>query len=267
MSDMEISIKDNLSAIQVDIITIAKNSADYIENTLFSVSIQNYKYINHIIIDGNSTDQTIPLINQYNHEKKVTIFQQNGIGIANAFNVGLIKSSGNLVIFLNSGDTLVNEAVITKIVDSYIKHKWLWAFGETISISRKQYLKRHIKQYSHWNQNLFLSRNPICHQSTIFSQELIQKVGLYDERLTLEMDYDFNIRASLIAPPHLLYFPISYYDTTGVSSIKVFKHYKMHRELRKKYFPLSLINSFKTDMFCFLKACMRFMMIPLKILL
>lgn len=256
---------DNL--IQVDVVTLTKNSSSCILKTLDSVSMQDYKYINHLIIDGHSTDETISLINEYNHQKKVTIFQQNGVGIANAFNAGLMKSSGNLVIFLNSGDTLVNEVVITKIVDSYIKEKWLWAFGETISLSRKQYLKRHIKQYSHWDQNLFLSRNPICHQSTIFSQQLFQKVGFYDERLTLEMDYDFNIRASLIAQPHLLYFPISYYDTTGVSSIKVFKHYRIHRELRKKYFPLSPLNSLITDSLCFLKACMRFIMIPMKIFL
>ncbi|MEJ6486371.1 glycosyltransferase [Nostoc punctiforme UO1] len=253
--------------IQVDVITLTKNSSNCIIKTLDSVSMQDYKYINHIIIDGNSADRTVDIVNQYNHEKQVTIFQQNGVGIANAFNIGLMKSSGNLVLFLNSGDTLVNEVVITKIIDSYIKQKWLWAFGETISMSRKQYLKRHIKQYTQWNQNLFLSRNPICHQSTIFSQKLLQEVGLYDERLNLEMDYDFNIRASLIAQPHLLYFPISYYDTTGVSSIKVFKHYKIHRELRKKYFTLSPINSFKTDSLCFLKACMRFMMIPMKIFL
>ncbi|HYX16392.1 MAG TPA: glycosyltransferase [Nostoc sp.] len=253
--------------IEFDIITLTKNSAHCVLDTLESVSQQDYQHIHHIIIDGHSTDETVSLINQYNHQKKVTIFQQNGVGIANAFNVGLIKSSSNLVIFLNSGDTLVNEVVITKLLDSYIKEKWLWAFGETISRSRKQYLKRYIKQYSHWDQNLFLSRNPICHQSTIFSQELLKKVGLYDERLTLEMDYDFNIRASLIAEPHLLYFPISYYDTTGVSSIKVFKHYKIHRELRKKYFPLSPINSLRIDALCFLKACMRFMMIPMKMFL
>ncbi|MBN3908048.1 MAG: glycosyltransferase [Nostoc sp. NMS1] len=253
--------------IEVDVITLTKNSSNCILKTLDSVSTQDYKYINHIIVDGNSTDKTVELINQYSHQKKVIIFQQNGVGIANAFNVGLLKSSGNLVIFLNSGDSLVNEVVITKIVDSYVKEKWLWAFGETISLSQKQYLKRHIKQYTHWDKNLFLSRNPICHQSTIFSQKLIQKVGLYDEQLTLEMDYDFNIRASLIAQPHLLYFPISYYDTTGVSSIKVFKHYRMHREVRKKYFPLSPIDSLKTDIFCFLKACMRFMMIPIKMFL
>ena len=267
MHDMEISIKDDSSSIQVDIITIAKNSAASIKNTLLSVSSQAYQHINHIIIDGQSSDKTIEIIQNFNHDKNVIIHHQNGAGIANAFNNGLSKSKGSLVIFLNCGDMFIDQNVVTRIIDSYIKHSWLWAFGETISVSRKGYVTRHIKQYKSWQQELFLYSNPICHQSTIFSQEMIKKVGMYNEHLSFLMDYDFNVRASLISQPYLLDFPISYYDTTGVSSVKVFKHYRIHRELRQKYFPLSAVSNFIIDSICFIKAIKRFLMIPIKLYL
>ncbi|MDJ0733752.1 MAG: glycosyltransferase [Nostocaceae cyanobacterium] len=253
--------------IQIDIITLTKNSDKCILETLHSVNSQDYPHIHHIIIDGNSTDKTIPIINQYHHKKKLSIFQQHGSGIANGLNTGLIKSSGELVIFLNSGDSFVSESVLSKIVDSYVKEKWLWAFGETISRSRKGYFTRHIKQYKTWQQSLFLYKNPICHQSTVFSQEILQKNGLYDEKLSLEMDYDFNVRASLLSQPFLLHFPISYYDTTGVSSRHVFKYYKIHKKLRKKYFSLSPISNLKIDSICLIKAILRFLMIPVKLYL
>ena len=253
--------------IYFDIITTTKNSDNVIKKTLDSVSNQTYHYINHIIIDGFSTDDTIKNIQDFHHKKNIVIYQESPKGIANAFNIGLKKHSGKLVLFLNSGDILVDKNVIKKIVESYLNEKWLWAFGETISVSRKGYFKRHIKQYPQWQQDLFLYSNPICHQSTIFSRDLIEQVGLYNEELSLEMDYDFNIRASLISEPYLLYFPISYYDTTGVSSIKVFKHYKIHKQLRKKYFPLSRTRNLMIDSICFLKAIKRFMMIPIKLYL
>jgi glycosyltransferase involved in cell wall biosynthesis len=255
------------SLVQVDVITIVKNGAASISETLFSVSCQTYDCINHIIIDGNSTDKTIEIIKNFDHNKSVNILFQQGTGIANAFNNGIDNSQGDLVIFLNSGDIFVDCNIVQKIVDSYITNHWLWAFGETISVSKHRFLKRHIRQYSHWRQELFLYNNPICHQSTIFSQDLIQKVGLYNEHLSLGMDYDFNIRASLISKPYLLYFPISYYDTTGVSSIKVFKAYDKHLQLRKKYFPLPKINDLITDITCFLKTCICLVMIPVKWLL
>ncbi len=250
--------------IQFDIITLTKNSAHCVLDTLESVSQQDYQHIHHIIIDGHSTDDTISIINQYIHKKKITVFCQNGTGIANGFNTGLMQSSGDLVIFLNSGDRLVNKTVLNRIRDSYVKSEWLWAFGETISVSRKKYLMRHIKQYKQWKQQLFMIRNPICHQSTIFSQKFLNQVGFYDETLTLEMDYDFNVRSSLIAFPYLLYFPVSYYDTSGVSSTKVFKIFLSQIYLRKKYFALSYFHNLYIDISALLYTIKRFCIIPIK---
>ena len=138
-----------------NIITIAKNCESSINKTLASVSNQDYNYINHIIIDGQSTDLTLRIINSFAHTKNCQIYQQQSQGITAAFNEGLRYISGDLVLFLNAGDLLVNSQVITQIVESYKNHKWLWACGETISISNKGYLKRHIKQYADWRQELF----------------------------------------------------------------------------------------------------------------
>ncbi len=250
-----------------NIITIAKNCESNISKTLASVSHQDYNYINHIIIDGKSTDLTLKIVNSFPHTKIFQVYQQNSQGIAAAFNEGLRYVSGDLVLFLNAGDLLVNSQVITQVVESYKNNKWLWACGETISVSNKGYLKRHIKQYTDWRQELFLYSNPICHQSTIFSQELLHKVGSYDEQLYLEADYDFNIRASLIHQPYLLRFPISYYDTTGVSSRKVFKSYSIQRKVRKKYFLLTRNQTLMIDSICMIKVLKRFLIIPFKLYL
>ncbi|ABA20663.1 Glycosyl transferase, family 2 [Trichormus variabilis ATCC 29413] len=253
--------------LQFDVITITKNCVQRITETLYSVSSQTYQNINHIIIDGNSCDETVNTINKFNHTKKITIYQQNGSGIANAFNIGLSKASGKLVVFLNAGDIFIDKYVIENIINSYFKNSWLWAFGETISVSRKGYLRRHIKQYTQWKQEFFLYGNPMCHQSTIFTKEILDTLGLYNELLPLGMDYDFNIRASLIEEPHLLRFPISYYETTGVSSMKVFQAYKAHSDIRKKYFMYTHQRNLQIDTIGFIKAMKRFLMIPLKLYL
>jgi glycosyltransferase involved in cell wall biosynthesis len=253
--------------IQVDVITIARNSADCIVKTLDSVSRQSYPNIHHIIIDGNSGDNTVSIVNQYEHRKKNSVFHQNGVGIANAFNEGLMKSSGDLVIFLNSEDRFFDDSVIAKVIDSYIETKWEWAFGETISVSHKGCFKRHVKQYINWRQELFLYGNPICHQSTIFAKKFLNKVGFYDENLTLAMDFDYNIRSSFIAVPYLLRFPISYYDVSGISSVKVFRANNMHREVRRKYFKLDILVDFLVEIICLLNTFKRFLMIPMKTLL
>ncbi|MEH2434719.1 MAG: glycosyltransferase [Nostoc sp.] len=250
-----------------DVITIVRNAESNIHETLNSVSNQDYRKINHIIVDGHSTDLTVQIINSFPHNKTCEIHTQESTGITAAFNEGLRYVTGDLVVFLNAGDLFINSQVIAQVVESYKNNKWLWASGETISLSRRKYLKRYIKQYDQWQQELFLYGNPICHQSTIFSQAILSQIGLYDEQLYLEADYDFNVRASLISQPYLFRFPISYYDTTGISSIKVFQSYIIQKRLRKKYFPLTYKQNLIIDSICFIKAIKRFLLIPIKLYL
>lgn len=246
------------------VITITRNCDRTILETLNSVSSQDYSNISHIIIDGRSTDSTTRVVRDFFHQKSCILYQQQSHGIAAAFNQGIRQATGDLVLFLNAGDSFVDNKVVTHIVNSYSQEHWLWSFGETISLSRRRLFRRYVRQYSSWQQLLFLYGNPMCHQSTVFSRSFLKQVGFYDENLSLAMDYDFNVRASSISQPHLLRFPISYYDTTGISSKKVFQIYKMHRVLRKKYFRLSWSHNLAIDGICFLKTVKRLFMIPIK---
>ena len=105
----------------------------------------------------------------------------------------------------------------------------------------------------------------MCHQSTVYSSKLLSKVGFYDENLDLGMDYDFNVRSSLIAYPFLLNFPVSYYDVSGISSRKVFERFYLHTKLRKKYFKKNILVNIRLDVFSFFGALKRFCLLPIKL--
>ena len=251
----------------IDIITITSTIDDALFTTLNNVSQQTYQAINHIIIYRQASEIKIDRLQNFKHRKNLFFYPEQGRGIASAFNDGIKHSRGELILFLNSGDTLVTEDAIAKVAQSYIQNSWLWATGETISVSKKRYLKKYLKQRQTWSDNLFWYGNPVCHQSTFYSRRLIDKVGLYNESLTIGMDYDYNVRSSKISSPTLLYFPIAYYDTTGVSSIRVFKQFANYRRIRDSYFKLSTFNRWKIDSYCLLKSIYRLAMIPAKLLL
>lgn len=252
--------------ISICVITLAKNSESVIHETLESVSLQSYKSIYHLLVYGDSNDQTLDIIKSYKSLKKMFIVFQSGKGIANGFNLGIDNSSEEIIIFLNAGDIFVDVDVVQNVVDSYSKYSWDWAFGEKISTSKNKSLKRHTKQYDKWSEDLLFWRNPICHQSTFFSKKFVESIGYYDESLSIGMDYDYNIRASKVTPPHLLYFPIAYYDTTGLSSRKVFESFFLARTIRDKYFSLAPQKRLFLDIIGFFKATLRFIMIPFKTL-
>lgn len=251
--------------IKIDIITIANEIDDLLFDTLNNVSNQTYQYINHVVVYRQATSEKLAKIKEFCHSKKLSTYAQNSLGIASAFNDGIKQSSGQLLLFLNSGDSLVSDSVIEKIIKSYQEDKWLWASGETISVSKNKYLKKHRQQRQTWHNSLFWYGNPVCHQSTIYSRQLVEQIGLYDESLLIGMDYEYNIKANLLSSPTLLYFPISYYDTTGVSSIKVFKQLASYRRIRDRYFQLSWFNRLKVDTYSLFKSIYRLAMIPAKL--
>ncbi|MGL6338392.1 MAG: glycosyltransferase [Waterburya sp.] len=252
-------------SIFIDIVTITNKIDDSLLTTLENVSQQSYENINHIIIYREANDHKLAQLQTFHHQKNLLYYPQIGKGISSAFNNGINRAQGELILFLNSGDTLVADDVIERVVASYTQNKWLWATGETISVSKNKYIKKYRQQYKAWTNSLFWYGNPICHQSTFYSRRLISQVGSYNECLSMGMDYDYNVRANQLQSPTLLYFPIAYYDTTGISSIRVFKQFVNHRRLRDRYFKLSKLNRLQADSYCLLKSIYRLLMIPVKL--
>ena len=87
--------------VKISIITVTLNSQETIRDTLNSILSQNYKNIEHIIIDGGSNDQTLNIIKRYpNKNKKFYIYKKSGI--YQAINYGIKKCSGDYITILNN---------------------------------------------------------------------------------------------------------------------------------------------------------------------
>jgi len=99
---------------KVTIITPTFNSAKTIGDTLRSVSAQDYLDIEHIIVDGKSTDDTLSIIDEFPYIARV--ISEKDSGIYDAMNKGLIAATGDVIAVLNSDDLYVNKTVISDVV-------------------------------------------------------------------------------------------------------------------------------------------------------
>ena len=88
---------------KISIITVTKNSEKFLLQNILSVKSQNYKNLEHIIVDGNSKDKTINIINSHKRSIKF-VKNYNDKGLYHAMNVGIKKSSGDIIGILNSDD-------------------------------------------------------------------------------------------------------------------------------------------------------------------
>ena len=119
----------------ITIITVVLNDQDNIEKTILSVLKQDYKNIQYIVIDGDSKDGTNKIIKKYSD--KINIFKsEKDEGIYDAFNKGLDLATGDLIGFVNSGDTLTTESltILNKYYHNYPKADFFLEQLESIGV-------------------------------------------------------------------------------------------------------------------------------------
>ena len=99
---------------KISIITVCYNSVATLEKTILSVAEQTYKNIEYIIVDGNSNDGTIDII-QNNQDKITKWISEPDKGLYDAMNKGIAMATGDIVGILNSDDTFYSKTVLAQI--------------------------------------------------------------------------------------------------------------------------------------------------------
>ena len=171
---------------KISIITVTKNSEKFLNQNILSVQSQKYKNFEHIIVDGNSKDNTIKIINSYKKSVKL-IKNKNDKGLYHAMNVGIKKSSGDIIGILNSDDIYFKNTL--KIVNEYFnKYSDLdFLFG---SVYKHKLLSGYNPNIINWSFGFYTT-----HSVGFFIKKKSQfKVGLYDLKYNYSADYDLFLR-------------------------------------------------------------------------
>jgi len=173
----------------ISVITVVFNGAEFLEQTIKSVINQSYDNVEYIIIDGGSTDGTINIIKENEHKIDYWISEPDR-GISDAMNKGINLSKGDYLIFLNSDDYFMSDGALEKAV-SFLKNK------RHIYVFKVLFDDGEIKSVSTNKAFNFLMNFKMgsCHQGHICSRSLFEKIGLFDSRFKITMDYDFMLRA------------------------------------------------------------------------
>lgn len=200
---------------KVSIVTISYNAEKEIERTLNSVISQTYDNIQYVIIDGESTDDTLNIIKKYKDKINVIISEPDK-GIYNAMNKSLDYCDGEWVIFMNAGDCFVDTHVLSEIFNNRNLDDFAVIFGFTLTSKGLMPLKPFVCKAGRTLQMGF------CHQSSLVRRNIIKKFR-FDERYKIAADYNLMFRI-WNAGYHFYNsgITIAYFDTSGLSSKKQF---------------------------------------------
>lgn len=184
---------------KVSIITVCYNSEKTIRDTIKSVLDQNYAEVEYIIVDGQSTDNTRKIIEDY-RDKIHTIISEPDCGIYDAMNKGFRYSTGDVVGILNSDDFFANSQVISDVVQHFKSNlKTSCVFGDVVFVDPDELLKEtrfySSKGFKSWKLR-FGWMPP--HPATFLKRSVFEKVGEYALDYKISADYEFFVRVFMV---------------------------------------------------------------------
>jgi glycosyltransferase involved in cell wall biosynthesis len=236
---------------KLSIITINLNNSSGLKKTMESVFNQDFCDYEYIIIDGGSTDNSLEVINEFvnknqkfsNNDKiKVQFVSEKDNGIYHAMNKGILKAKGDYCYFINSGDYLASEKVITKIMtidtteDIVFGNLLICLEGNVIEVAKGK----------HDLTFLDLYQSVIKHQSTFIKRTLFGKFGLYNESLKIVADWGFFIKAVGLGNASYKYIDtdVAYFDNNGISNNSHELRIRERNLVIKENIPNLMINDY-----------------------
>jgi len=219
----------------ISVITVVYNAENLIEKTLRSVLAQTYPNVENLIVDGNSKDNTLQIIQNFK-DNRVRIISEPDKGIYDAMNKGMANAKGDYIIFINAGDEFYAADTLSTTINSASNADVY--YGNTAVINSNGEILGDRRLFPPDNLNWRSLRYGMCvsHQSLLVKKSIAPK---YDLSYKISADIDWVIRtlqnAQNIVNTHNY---ISRFLEGGVSSSRRKLALKERFSIMKKHYGL-----------------------------
>lgn len=179
---------------KISIITPSYNQAQFLEATILSVLGQNYPNLEYIIMDGGSTDHSAEIIKKY--EKQLFFWcSEKDSGQSNAINNGFKKSTGEILMWLNSDDILMPN-ILHKVAEIYLENKNFLHFGNCIHFNNTDnglncFGSNVIKQHQNYNLK---DADYIIQPSSFWGRNIWDEIGELSETVHFGFDWEWFLK-------------------------------------------------------------------------
>lgn len=238
---------------KVSIITCTYNSATTIADTITSVNNQTYDDIEHIIIDGCSSDNTVQVIHENASSRQVIVVEKDK-GIYDAMNKGIQRATGDIVGILNSDDFFTDNYIVENIVDAFCENDIDAIYGDIHFVDPSN-LDKCVRYYSSHVFRRFLMRLGFmpAHPSFYVRKECYDKYGLYAVDYKIAADFELLLRFIYLHKIKIYYLPVDFVTmrTGGAST----KSLNSHKYIMKEHIRACKDNGVYTNV---LLLCLRY---------
>ena len=193
---------------KISIITVTYNSASVISNCLQSVKSQKHADIEHIIVDGASTDGTLSFL-ESKREQLNTLISEADEGIYDAMNKGIKIANGDIIGILNSDDFCANNEVLSKVADIFTNNHSLDACYSDLVYVDQFNTSKIIRYFKSCNFISGLFAKGWCppHPTFFVRRSIFERFGSFDLNYSIASDVDLMMRFLEVHKINVFYIP------------------------------------------------------------
>lgn len=222
---------------KISIITASYNSAENIAFALKSVAMQQYPDIEHIIIDGNSSDETVTIVADFPHVSKLV--SEPDLGIYDAMNKGISLATGDVVGILNSDDYYVADDIIGKVAQIFKDNPAIDCLYADLDYVSKTNTSRTVRKWKsgYYNERSFYMGWMPPHPTFFVRRALYERYGNFNLTLKTAADYELMLRFLLRYKASCYYLPqtIIQMRTGGASNLNLRARILANRQDKKAW--------------------------------
>ncbi|MGO8972547.1 MAG: glycosyltransferase family 2 protein [Steroidobacteraceae bacterium] len=190
----------NAAIPMISVITPSYNQGAYIEQTIRSVLDQNYGHVEHIVIDGGSTDDTVEILKRYPH---LIWISEKDRGQADALNKGLRLARGEIVGWINSDD-YYQPSIFGSVARHFRSSGAQWVIGNVANLYEGDPKVIFRRSLSISLEALLREPDIVKQQAAFFLRQALIAAGGWNADCYMVMDYDLWVRLARISAPAMV---------------------------------------------------------------
>lgn len=225
-----------MPTLKFSIVTCTWNSVATLADTIRSVQAQDYPYVEHIFVDGGSTDGTLEMIAECCPD--ALVLRNIGGGISYAMNAGIAAASGDVIAHLHSDDYYAATDVLSRVssqFDANPSNQWVYGKWQRLlgGIIQPDYL-----MLPFTFQSFTAGRVSVPHPATFIRRKVFAELGMFDVKLKYAMDADFWLRLGQHYLPIQIDAPLTVFreHEGSLSTANRLKARQEEWQVRRRYF-------------------------------
>lgn len=181
---------------KITVITVAYNCAEVIARTLASVAAQSWPEVEHLVVDGDSRDHTLEVIQSFaDRHPRLRWLSEPDEGIYAAMNKGIRQATGKLIAILNAGDWYRDPDYLARVVSAFRQNPHVAAvYGDLLMTDPAARRLVRYWESGPFDRSRFFRGWDLPHPAFFVRRSVHLRYGFYDTRLTISADYELLIR-------------------------------------------------------------------------